>query len=501
MVSKPTKMQACRFGLLLAVVVLAASVIAVGATDEHWRHRAPLKEKMPWYHTTDEIHSKLQDIAGSCQGAKVQLIKQDVTKGFDVLSITHAGGEASTKKTKAMLVFGEHARELVTAESALDLVRTLCGHGSFADKAGKTLKDVDFLIVPNANPLGRRQVEEKGRYCKRTNEDGVDLNRNWGKEHRDEAHKLEGAEDNPGPYAFSEPETSALRKLLIKEKPDVFLSVHSGAYMLGTPYGYTQKRQPRNGQTMLDILQPISEKFCDGKCPFGGLRELIGYSSHGCDMDYVAEQMHTPYAFTFEIFTGHRFRAEYAEQAAKRARRAKRKAKKSKQKGSEKEAGGSLLATGLLHVIDKKSSHRKRRKRKHRKESNEDNNDDNDDDINYEAEDNPEHCIEQFNPKTEHETREVVEKWTGAYLELCEMASSRQRAYMSLLDSSPSLALFSAEAGKASTTAARAAVALKAIRANQSSASRYQEFSSRLEQLETQISAMERMLNTTTRQL
>lgn len=217
-------------------------------------------------------------------------------------------------------------------------------------------------------------------------------------------------------------------------------------------------------------------------------------------MDYVAEHMHTPYAFTFEIFTGHRFRAEYAEQAAKRARRASRKAKKSKQKGSKQGAGGSLLATGLLHVIDKTSTDRKRRKGKHRKESNEENND-GDDDINYEAEDNPEHCIEQFNPKTEHETREVVEKWTGAYLELCEMASSHQRAYMSLLDSSPSLALFSAEAGKATTTAARAAVALKAIRANQSSTSRYQEFSSRLEQLETQISAMERMLNTTTTQL
>jgi hypothetical protein len=35
-------------------------------------------------------------------------------------------------------------------------------------------------------------------------------------------------------------------------------------------------------------------------------------------------------------------------------------------------------------------------------------------------------CIEQFIPRTAEETREVVENWTGAYLDLAESVDSKR---------------------------------------------------------------------------
>jgi hypothetical protein len=42
----------------------------------------------------------------------------------------------------------------------------------------KMLKDYTLLIVFDANPLGRKKVDD-GDLCNRVNENGVDLNRNY----------------------------------------------------------------------------------------------------------------------------------------------------------------------------------------------------------------------------------------------------------------------------------------------------------------------------------
>merc|ERR1719198_2082942 len=151
------------------------------------------------------------------------------------------------------------------------------------------------MIVPNANPLGRRQVEQ-GYYCKRTDADGVDLNRNWGDEHRAEDNAGQDTENNPGPHGFSEPGTQILRDLIREYQPDVFLSVHSGAYLLGRPLGYEPEGAVTNGASMDAVLRPISERHCGGDCPVGGLASLLGYTARGCDIDYVSQEMGVQFA-------------------------------------------------------------------------------------------------------------------------------------------------------------------------------------------------------------
>lgn len=394
------------YALLIATCVSIAESTSQRLTSAD--KRLPLKDTWPWYHSAADIHNSLQELVGNCQGAEAAMSTTSefnsaesagTTVTLDVLRISRSGPQA---KKKAMLIYGEHAREIISPESALNFARTLCGHGPEAERAGKVLDSVSFVLVPNANPLGRKQVEE-GYYCKRTNEDGVDLNRNFGEDHR--AAENRGDETNAGPSGFSEPESKMLKALVDDERPDIYLSVHSGAYLLGTPFGYSRDRTPDNEANMMEVLEPISQKYCDGNCPYGNLAELIHYDSPGCDIDYVSEKLNTPYVFTWEIYVGERFRGPYIEEArlrrkhgddkdflqmslAQRQRRAKRLRGYTSSSRSISKAWKKLLGPENEELVDS--------------------------------------CMDQFNPQSQDETESVVAKWTSAYLELCENVVKKQ---------------------------------------------------------------------------
>lgn len=376
---------------ILALVAIctrwpSAHAAKISHAGEHLHKGAPVKDKMPWYNTGDEIHQALHELTGDCRGANAELSTEyeGSDLGMDVFTVR---GLTSTPTTKAMLVFGEHARELISPESALNFARTLCGHGSMqlGQRVDSVLNNVEFVLIPNANPIARKQVES-GAYCKRTNEDGVDLNRNWGDDHRDESMAGQGDETDPGPRGFSEKETQVLKRLVSRFSPDIYLSIHSGAYLLGEPYGYTQQKTPKEASVMSEVLGPISAKYCNGQCPYGGLAKMIDYANGGCDIDYVYETLGTPYVFTWEIYTGDRYREGYIEKAqeinaeAKGRRSFLQRSKRSKMAIEEPE---------YSQEVDE--------------------------------------CIDQFLPKTRESTQQVVENWSGAYLELAaEVVKRRQ---------------------------------------------------------------------------
>lgn len=354
----------------------------------------PVKEKMPWYHSTDEVHQQVQQLSQTCEGFRLETrtkMNNAEAAGQEInIDVVRVGATGGAKKAKAFLVFNEHARELITAESALGLLQALCGQGESGELGKQTLQSVEFTIVPNANPLGRKQVES-GAYCKRTNEDGVDLNRNWGDEHRDAAHDVPGDEMNPGPRGFSEPESELLQALVQEETPDLFLSIHSGAYLLGTPFGYTGNKRPENVQAMVDLLGPISREHCGGDCPYGDLAEMIHYNSMGCDIDWVMEHVGTPYAYTWEIYVGEQIREGYIEQARERA------------------AGGASLIEQSRSTLRGRSRKAARRSKAKQPEDQQ----------------GVQGCIDQFLPQSESETRQVVNNWAGAYLQISQEVAKR----------------------------------------------------------------------------
>mmetsp|Transcript_23017 Transcript_23017/g.66727 ORF Transcript_23017/g.66727 Transcript_23017/m.66727 type:complete len:404 (-) Transcript_23017:104-1315(-) len=386
---------------LSRIDVVVARVFQPGVGPAKGR---PLKEQFPWYHTAREIHERLGELADGCRGARLHLGQRSRVNGDTGevvrLDVVHISRRGASPMTRAMLVFGAHARELITPESALHLVEALCGAGPAAARADGVLDDVAFTIVPIANPLSRRKVEE-GQYCLRTNEDGVDLNRNFGNKHRDvDSEEKRGDDTYPGPHGFSEPESLILRRLIDEERPEIYVSVHAGAYLLGTPFGYTRKRLPENERSINEILGSISQTYCAGQCPHGRLARVIHYDSPGCDMDYVAETLGTPYAFLWEIYTGASLRDEYIEEARRQNSR-----------DADPDSSDSDMSLVAMTA-------RRRLLRSESRASAGDPSDDTEIEI----------CVEQFNPPTAREAREVLRRWTGAYLELCEQVVLRRTA-------------------------------------------------------------------------
>ena len=96
-----------------------------------------------------------------------------------------------TDKQKVFYLFGEHARELISPETGLNLIKALCGETRVSGfNVDAILEKNTFKIVLNANPIARDMVLA-GEFCKRTNEDNVDLNRNWDAHWEPVTHHIE----------------------------------------------------------------------------------------------------------------------------------------------------------------------------------------------------------------------------------------------------------------------------------------------------------------------
>jgi hypothetical protein len=256
----------------------------------------------PFYHSTEAIHDELVALATRCPGMSLesrQLASDDQWKGYNIDVVTIKAADASPVNKNFML-FGEHARELISPESGLHFVKTLCGEMGNKERASAILRDSEFQIVVNGNPASRKRVEQ-GDFCLRVNPDGVDLNRNWAEEWQAET-VLDSVDTNPGPQPFSEPETQIFKELVTAYKPTNFLTVHSGTKGMYMPWAYDMEHlAKRNQPAMMQILRSLDKDHCE--CPFGAAGKEVGYSCPGTCLDWVYDKLQTPYAFAFEIYT------------------------------------------------------------------------------------------------------------------------------------------------------------------------------------------------------
>lgn len=378
-----------------------------------------MKDTMPWYHTSREIHDQLAELEKTCEGASLNISKisdVEATNGEAYLEVAHVSKGPIGSKIRALMMFGMHARELITVESGLDFLKVLCGKGDKSLDVGSVLEKVSFTVIANTNPIGRMEVE-KGYWCKRTNEHNVDLNRNWGDKYRESTDTGVDSETNPGPRGFSEPETRIVRAIIDKEKPDMFVSIHAGAYLLGMPYGDDPNKKMEGSSELKEMLKKVSETHLQGQCPYGVLSEVIGYRPHGCDIDWAYEAG-VPYPFELEIYDGdnQHFFSDMArwqfsqgpmpDEAQNFFRTLHERVVHSD------EAPRRGADASLVQQIDVRHDGSVGEGR-------------NDGIYPPERDQDAGQCITQFTPQTEQATRRVVEAWTPAYLQLAELAAQR----------------------------------------------------------------------------
>jgi carboxypeptidase T len=148
----------------------------------------------------------------------------------------------ATGATPMMIDGTQHAREWIAAMVTTCIADRLV-HGYDRDPAIRAFVDrTTVWVVPVVNPDGYQHSWSGSRYWRknRRGEHGVDLNRNFGV-----GWGGAGSSRNPrseiyrGPYAFSEPETAALRDLTRREHIALHVDFHAYGQLLLYPWGYT----------------------------------------------------------------------------------------------------------------------------------------------------------------------------------------------------------------------------------------------------------------------
>mmetsp|Transcript_73726 Transcript_73726/g.205053 ORF Transcript_73726/g.205053 Transcript_73726/m.205053 type:complete len:437 (-) Transcript_73726:64-1374(-) len=356
-----------------------------------------------FYHTTEEIRQELQELAADCPGMELKSVKSMSDDGQErVVDVATIRGGGDKPLNRNFFLFGEHARELISAESGLHFVKSLCGKTSLAERAREVLRENDFQIVVNGNPGSRPHVEE-GNSCLRVSPSGVDLNRNWAYNWQAES-VMDPADTNPGPTPFSEPETRTFKELVQDFKPTTFLTVHSGTRGMYMPWAYDMEHlASRNEPEMMDILKKLDEDHCE--CPFGAAGREVGYSCPGTCLDWVYDALKTPYAFAFEIYAG----AEHT--ASLRQRWREKMASGGAFYQTHKHLGhpffNDVFANHPSSFVQVRAGHALERA--------------------WDSQSVAE-CFAQFNPGAEDEYKSVLNNWSGAYLDMASMVVSKLKA-------------------------------------------------------------------------
>lgn len=186
-----------------------------------------------------------------------------------------------------LLVFNEHAREKVTGELALHIIRNL----------RRWRPEGRITIIPCLNAYGRRQVDA-GQTCVRKNKRGVDTNRNF-QTSKNRHHYPKDSEEWEGKHPLSEKESQLVASLLLQGVKR-YVNVHSGEFSIYMPYDSRVNVLPPNHKVMEKNIHRWSKMGCP-QCAVGAAASTSFYRAYGTSVDFAIEN-DVPEAYTFEIY-------------------------------------------------------------------------------------------------------------------------------------------------------------------------------------------------------
>ena len=147
---------------------------------------------------------------------------------------------------KKMLINGtQHAREWISSMVTTCVADRLLREYDHDPAIRAFVDSTELWVVPVVNPDGYQYSWSTDRYWRKNRRErhGVDLNRNfsvaWGGAG---SSRSKGSEVYRGEYAFSEPETAALRDLAKREQFALHVDFHAYGQLILYPWNYTGTR-------------------------------------------------------------------------------------------------------------------------------------------------------------------------------------------------------------------------------------------------------------------
>jgi hypothetical protein len=301
------------------------------------QHDSQVQSFPEGYRTVEEVEQFLNDMAASYPslaalesfGVSWDHHRTSGEEGYELLALRITNQATPGPKPIFFLMATIHARELTTTEIATRFISHLLENYGTDAQVTYLLDEHEIVVVPMANPDGRK-LAEQGYYQRKntnattgtcqlppalSNQYGVDLNRNfsyqWGNN--------QGSSNNPcnelyrGSVPASEPETRALQEYITALYPDrvppteetpaplgsdgLFISLHSYSELVLWPWGYTYAPAP-NAEGLAQLGQRLAS--FNGYDPRQASRL---YTAAGITEDWVYGILGIP-SYTFEIGPG-----------------------------------------------------------------------------------------------------------------------------------------------------------------------------------------------------
>ena len=232
-------------------------------------------------------------------------------RGIPAVKISARPDEEDPTKPAVLFMALHHAREHLTVEMALEVIR-LFTEGYGRDPALTNLVNTrEIWVLPNVNPDGGEYDVAAGFYQywrknRRLNVDGsygVDLNRNYGYRWGGIGSSgWPGDDTYRGPAAFSEPETRVVRDFVLAH-PDITAAItfHTYGELILYPYGYTYDAlppdmNPDDYQAFITLGQHMADT--NG---YTAQQASALYETSGDTVDWLYGSLRV-FAFTFEMY-------------------------------------------------------------------------------------------------------------------------------------------------------------------------------------------------------
>lgn len=305
----------CIFILICSLIVFKFLSVQISKEIEFKKYPDFNKSTLHYHKTRDIIKDTIYGDVLNPFYSSFDLtpdIEDDSLKIFSYAPLDHPKDVA----VKIMIVCGQHGREYITSELCYTLIRLLQRNIRDMNFTTQLLdfqkQNVGFWIIPVANPWARIFVESNisTNSCRRTNANGVDLNRNfpypkmpdW-ETKRTSPYSDNGGfttEDFAGKTPLSEYETIAVAEYMEYVKPHLIINIHSGSNDILLPFDHDVDSRPDYYRIMVQLANYARYKTCP-ECKVGN-SALVLYPAYGTLIDYALTYADVQLGFTLEIY-------------------------------------------------------------------------------------------------------------------------------------------------------------------------------------------------------
>jgi len=268
--------------------------------------RQALTHSMGGFRTLTEIEQTLERLSQTYPNIVAKFSIGNSYEGREIWAIRISDHPQIYEPSEPTVWFDalHHAREVMSGESLLLFAEWLVNHYATDPMVNRVINSRNILLIPCVNPDGYDYNQQqypnggglwrKNRRNHGNNSYGVDLNRNYGWEWRYDSDDSDD-EVYQGTVPFSEPETAAIRDLLVQQTPSISVSVHSYGNEWMYPWGYTALPTPDD-----DIFHAMATKIVATNGYTADTAWNLYGITRGASDDYHYGK-HKSLAFTVEI--------------------------------------------------------------------------------------------------------------------------------------------------------------------------------------------------------